>query len=244
MGMELASKIILVVGGASGIGRATVELCAQRGATVILADVDEKAGTQVAQSTGARFLPVNVADEASVQALYAKIKTTYGRLDVLLHCAGILLGAFVPLDELPTETFRKVVEINTTGSFMSAKYAAPLLRKAGKGVIVLVSSGAATGGSSSFAYGPSKGGVHSLGIVLANALAADNIRVNVLAPGNINTQMKRSVIAADVQRKGRPEDFEKAVVDSNLGTPEGMARVLAWLASDDADYVRGVISTR
>lgn len=242
--MELTSKIILVVGGASGIGRATVELVAARGATVIVADVDEKAGAEVAQSIGARFIPVNVADETSVKALYTQVEAAYGRLDVLLHCAGILLGAFVPLDELSTETFRKVVEINTTGSFMSAKYAAPLLRKAGKGVIVLVSSGAATGGSSSFAYGPSKGGVHSLGIVLANALAANNIRVNVLAPGNINTQMKRSVIAADVQRKGRPEEFEKAVVDSNLGTPEGMARVLAWLASDDADYVRGVISTR
>jgi NAD(P)-dependent dehydrogenase (short-subunit alcohol dehydrogenase family) len=242
--MDLTSKVILVVGGASGIGRATVELVAARGATVIVADVDEKAGVEVAQSIGARYIPVNVADETSVKALYAQIDADHGRLDVLLHCAGILLGAFVPLDDLSTETFRKVVEINTTGSFMSAKYAAPLLRKAGKGVIVLVSSGAATGGSSSFAYGPSKGGVHSLGIVLANALAADNIRVNVLAPGNINTQMKRSVIAADVQRKGRPEEFEKAVVDSNLGTPEGMAKVLAWLASDDADYVRGVISTR
>ena len=242
--MELASKIILVVGGASGIGRATVELCAHRGATVILADIDEKAGVQVAQSAGARFLPVNVADETSIKALYAAIDASYGRLDVLLHCAGILLGAYVPIDELSTDTFKKVFEINTTGSFMSAKYAAPLLRKAGKGVIVLVSSGAATGGSSSFAYGPSKGGVHSLGIVLANALASDNIRVNVLAPGNIDTQMKRSVIAADVARKGHPETYEKAVAESNLGTPEGMAKVLAWLASDDADYVRGVISTR
>jgi NAD(P)-dependent dehydrogenase (short-subunit alcohol dehydrogenase family) len=156
----------------------------------------------------------------------------------------VLLGAYVPLDDFSAESFRRVLQINTTGSFMSAKYAAPLMRKAGKGVVVLVSSGAATGGSSSYAYGASKGGVHSLGIVLANALAIDNIRVNVLAPGNIDTPMKRSVIAADVQRKGRPESLESAVADSNLGTPQGVARVLAWLASDDADYVRGVISTR
>lgn len=242
--MDLKSKVVLVVGGASGIGRATVELCAERGATVILADIDQQSGNQVAQSAHARFMPVNVAEEDSVRALYAQIDADYGHLDVLLHCAGILLGAYVPLADLASATFHNVWEINTLGSFLSAKYAAPLLRKAGKGTIVLVSSAAATGGSSSFAYGASKGGVHSLGITLANALAGDNIRVNVLAPGNIDTQMKRSVIAADVQRKGQPEEFEKAVAASNLGTPQGMARVLAWLASDDADYVRGVIATR
>jgi NAD(P)-dependent dehydrogenase (short-subunit alcohol dehydrogenase family) len=242
--MDLKPKVILVVGGASGIGRATVELCAERGATVILADIDQQSGNLIAQSSNARFMPVNVAEEDSVKALYAQIDADYDHLDVLLHCAGVLLGAYVPLDDLASATFHNVWEINTLGSFLSAKYAAPLLRKAGKGIIVLVSSAAATGGSSSFAYGASKGGVHSLGIVLANALAGDNIRVNVLAPGNIDTQMKRSVIAADVRHKGQPEEFEKAVAASNLGTPQGMARVLAWLASDDADYVRGVIATR
>jgi len=242
--MDLESKVILVVGGAAGIGRATVELCAERGATLILADQDQANGQLVAQAAHARFIQVDVSNEDSVRALYAQIEAAYGHLDVLLHTAGILLGAYVSLDELASATYQKVWEINTLGSFLSAKYAAPLLRKAGKGTIVLVSSAAATGGSSSFAYGPSKGGVHSLGIVLANALAADNIRVNVLAPGNIDTAMKRSVIAADVQRKGQADQFEQAVADSKLGTPQGMARVLAWLASDDADYVRGVIATR
>ena len=242
--MDLESKVILVVGGAAGIGRATAELCAERGATVIIADQDQANGQQAAQGAHARFIRVDVADEDSVKALYAQIAADHGRLDVLLHCAGILLGAHVPLDEFASATFQKVWEINTLGSFLSAKYAAPLLKQAGKGAIVLVSSAAATGGSSSFAYGASKGGVHNLGITLANALAGDNIRVNVLAPGNIDTQMKRSVIAAQVQRQGAPEQFEQAVADSKLGTPQGMARVLAWLASDDADYVRGVIATR
>lgn len=242
--MDLQNKIILITGGASGIGRATVELCLSRGATVIAADLNEAAGKELEASCGARFIPVNVADEASVKAMYAQIAAEYGRLDVLLHCAGVLLGAYVPLDEFSLEAFRKVLDINTTGSFQTAKYSVPLLRQSGRGVIVLVSSGAATGGSSSFAYGTSKGGVHSLGIVLANALAAEKIRVNVVAPGNIDTGMKRSVIAADVERKGRPAEFVKAVADSNLGEPEGVARVLAWLASDEADYVRGLVTTR
>ena len=223
MSDELKSKIILVTGGASGIGHATVEVCAERGATVIVADVDQQNGNLVAQAANARYIPVNLSNEDSVKALYAQIEAEHGRLDVLLHCAGILLGAFVPLDEFSGETFRKVWEINTLGSFLSAKYAVPLLRKSAKGVIVLVSSLAATGGSSSFAYGASKGGVHNLGITLAAALAADNIRVNVLAPGNIDTAMKRSVIEADVLRKGTPDAMEQAVAEAKLGAPPGMA---------------------
>ncbi|MBE0698151.1 MAG: SDR family oxidoreductase [Anaerolineaceae bacterium] len=242
--MELNNKIILIVGGAAGIGRASVELCKDRGATVIAADIDEAAGKALAGECGVTFLPVDVTSESSVRRLFSTIEELYGRLDVLLHTAGILQGAFVTLDDFALETFRRVLEVNTTGSFLCAKYAAPLLRKAGKGVIILVSSGAATGGSSSFAYGTSKGGVNSLGIVLANALAADNIRVNVVSPGNIDTAMKRSVIAADVERKGNPAEFDQALRDSNLGDPIGVARILAWLASDEADYVRGGISTR
>ena len=243
MEQTLSGKIILVVGGAAGIGRAAAQLCAERGAQVIIADFDSM-GAEAASAIGAAFLPVNVTDEASVQGLFASIDKTYGRLDVLLHTAGILKGAYVPLDEFSLETFRAVLDVNTVGSFLCAKTAAPLLRKAEKGVIVLVSSGAATGGSSSFAYGTSKGGVNSLGIVLANSLAADHIRVNVVAPGNIDTAMKRSVIEADLNRQGKADELPQAVLTAGLGNPAGVARILAWLASDDADYVRGLIVTR
>lgn len=242
--MDLSGKVVLVVGGAVGIGRATAILCAQRGAQVVVADRDEAGGQTTAQLCDGLFQAVDVTDEHSVQALIERIEQVYGRLDALVHTAGILLGAFVPLEEFSLETFRKVLEVNTTGSFLCARESARLMKKGGKGVIVLLSSGAATGGSSSFAYGTSKGGVNSLGIVLANALANDHIRVNVVAPGNIDTAMKRSVIAADVERRGKPEEFEQAVAGSGLGSPEGMARVLAWLVSDDADYVRGLIVTR
>ena len=240
----LDGKIILIVGGGSGIGAAAADLCAQRGATVVVADVDEDAGRAVATRCRGLFIPVNVTDENSVKAMAQRIDERFGKLNVLLQIAAVLKGAFVPLEEFSLETFRTVLDINTTGSFLCAKYAAPLMKKAGGGVIVLVSSGAATGGSSSFAYGTSKGGVNSLGIVLANALAPELIRVNVVAPGNIDTGMKRSVIAADVARQGKEAEFEQAVAESNLGKPEGVAQVLAWLASDEADYVRGLIATR
>ena len=107
---------------------------------------------------------------------------------------------------------------------------------------MLVSSGAATGGSSSYAYGSSKGGVSALGVTLARKLAPDNIRVNVVAPSNISTRMKLGVIEEDGRRRRIPAD--QLVEEARVGQPEGMARVLAWLASEDADYVRGTITTR
>ena len=240
--MELQDKVILIVGGANGIGKATADLCAARGAKVIISDINEAAGRTAADSIGGTFIGANVTDEASVQRMFEQVAQQYGHLDVLIHAAGILKGAFTSIEELSVETFKQVMDINVVGSFVSAKYATPLLKKSKRGVIILVSSGAAQNGSSSYAYGSSKGGVTSLGVTLANKLAADNIRVNVLHPGNIRTAMKLSVIEADAQKRGAAMD--KLVAESDLGEPEGMAKVLAWLASDEADYVRGFIFTR
>ncbi|HLY27447.1 MAG TPA: SDR family oxidoreductase [Aggregatilineales bacterium] len=242
--MDLSNKIILVVGGAAGIGAATVSECAARGGAIIVADMNEAEGQTVAKSVGGLFVKVNVASQDSVQSMYQQIEERHGRLDVLLHTAGIMQGAHVPLAEFSLETFNTVINVNVVGSFLSAKYAVPLMKKAGKGTIVLVSSIAATAGSASFAYGTSKGGVTSLAITLANKLAPDNIRVNTLSPGDIDTAMKRSVLAAEAERSGGAKQFEAVVGQSNLGKPDGVAKVLAFLASDDADYVRGLVSTR
>jgi NAD(P)-dependent dehydrogenase (short-subunit alcohol dehydrogenase family) len=240
--MSLTGRVVAVVGGAAGIGRATAELCVQRGAHVIVADVDGAQGKAVAGAIGADFAPVDVTDEAAVQACFDGIGRALGRLDALIQTAGVLEGAYVPIEELGRDIFRRVWEVNVTGSFLCAKYAVPLMKRAGRGVIVLLSSGAATGGSSSYAYGSSKGGVSALGVTLARKLASDNIRVNVVAPGNISTRMKLGVIEEDGRRRGIPA--ERLVEEAALGQPEGVARVLAWLASDDADYVRGTITTR
>ena len=240
--MSLAGRVVAVVGGAAGIGRATAELCARRGAHVIVADVDATEGAAAAGAIGATFIRVDVTDEAAVKACFEAVERGPGRLDALVQTAGVLEGAYVPIEELGRDVFRRVWDVNVTGSFLCAKHAVPLLRKAGGGVIVLVSSGAATGGSSSYAYGSSKGGVSALGVTLARKLAPDNIRVNVVAPGNISTRMKLGVIEEDGRRRRIPAD--RLVEEACLGQPEGMARVLAWLASEDADYVRGTITTR
>lgn len=236
----LEGKVIVVVGGASGIGRATAELCVKRGARVVIADYAIAPGEAAAAACGAAFVPVNVADESSVQKMATQIEASHGRIDALIQTAGILKGPFIDIDKFELDMFREVLDINVVGSFLCAKHLTPLMKRGGGGVIVLISSGAAYQGSSSYAYGTSKGGVSALGITMANKLGPEKIRVNVVAPGNIETPMKRSVIDADVQRSGPAA----AQAQLSLGTPEGMARILAWLVSDDADYVRGVIHTR
>ena len=242
--MNLRDKVILITGGATGIGRATADLCAAEHARVIVADINDEAGEEAARMLNGTFVHVNVSDEASVKAMVEKIATQFDYLDGWLHAAAILKGAHVALDEFTFDTWRSVLDVNLTGTFLCAKYAAPLLKGSGRGVVVLISSIAATLGSSSFAYGASKGGVQSLGITLAQRLAPDGIRVNVVSPDSIDTQMKRSVIAAEAERRGDPAKFDAIVRNANLGQPEGLAKVLAWLLSEDADYVRGTIFTR
>jgi NAD(P)-dependent dehydrogenase (short-subunit alcohol dehydrogenase family) len=238
--MELHNKTLLIVGGATGIGKATAGECARAGGTVILADFNETEGRATASAIGATFHSVDVADEASVKALFGAVAAQAGKLDALIQTAGVFRGAFIPVEEFSVDMFKQVIDVNLVGSFLCAKYAVPLLRKSGRGVIVLVSSGAAVGGSASYAYGSSKGGVNTLGITLANKLAPEGIRVNVVMPGNIDTAMKRSVVDAERERFG-PGGPQQQL---DLGEPIGVGRILAWLASDEADYVRGMISTR
>jgi NAD(P)-dependent dehydrogenase (short-subunit alcohol dehydrogenase family) len=233
---QLEGKNVLVVGGANGIGRATAALCVQRGAKVVIADFDAAAGERAANEIGARFVRVDVADEASVAAMIGQIEA----LDAMVQTAGILRGPYVEIEDFDAAMFRQVYDINVIGSFLCAKHATPLLKRSGRGVIVLISSGAAHNPSSSYAYGSSKGGVSSLGITMAAKLAPFGIRVNVVAPGNIDTAMKRTVIDADVAKHGDKSEQAKFV----LGDVDGMAKILAFLVSDDADYVRGEIFTR
>ncbi len=192
------------------------------------------------------FIKVDITNQVSIQAMCNFIDVRYGLLDVPLHTAAIMRRAYIPLDEFSLDLFNTLLNVNVTGSWLCSQLADPLVRNAGRGVIVLASSMSAAAGSASFAYGTSKGDVTSLAITLANKLAPENIRVNVLTPGDIDTAMKRSVLEAKAERGASQPVCSTPTQPSHaeLGKPEGAAKVLAWLASDDADYVRGSITTR
>jgi NAD(P)-dependent dehydrogenase (short-subunit alcohol dehydrogenase family) len=246
----LSGKIILVTGGAQGIGGATARLCAERGAAVVIADWNAATGAATAAALAgdgaqAEFIQVNVADVADVQRLMAQVAATYGRLDVLVCAAGIFRGAFQPPDELTVEDFDAVIDVNLKGVFLCTKYAVPLFEAAGRGTVIIVGSGAGViGASGSLAYGASKGGVNGYGMTLARHIANRDVRVNVICPGGINTELKLGVVAEEARRHGRGVDEALTAAQQELGDPEGVGRVIAFLASDEADYVRGTLFTR
>ncbi|MBK35584.1 MAG: hypothetical protein CME26_08680 [Gemmatimonadetes bacterium] len=244
--MTLNQKVIVVTGGASGIGRAAAICCGKNGANVVVVDLDKDGlGTCVEEITGAGGSAeghcIDVREDDQVSVLFSALGEQHGRVDGLIHAAGVLEGALVPIDEFEELTWDKVLDINLKGSFLMSKHAVPLIEKSERGVILLIASGAGVrGGSSSVAYGSSKGGVHGLSLVLAAQLADRNIRVHGVCPGSLATPLKLRQVEKSAKASGG--DFEKMA--AALGDPMGVGKVLAFLVSDDADYVRGSVFTR
>jgi NAD(P)-dependent dehydrogenase (short-subunit alcohol dehydrogenase family) len=248
--LNLTGKVILVTGGAQGIGAATARLCAERGATVWIADLNAEAGEALVTAIReagdqAEFVRVDVRQPEQVSAVFEQIGEQHGRLDSLICAAGVLKGAFQTPEELPLDDFALVMDINVKGVFLCAKYAAPLLEASEQGVMVVIASGAGVvGPSSSLAYGASKGGANGLSMTLEAHLEKRGIRVNTLCPGNIVTDMKLSVEIENARRKGLDVEAAVAQAQQQYGSPDGVARIIAFMLSDEADYLRGALFTR
>ena len=248
---SLEGKIAIVTGAARGIGGNTAALLAARGARVVLADRLVSAGEATASTirgTGGRalFVTTDVTDADSCQHLMHVAQESFGGLDILVCCAGILRGAYEQVDVLADSTFWQVLDVNVRGTFLCTRFAVPLLRERG-GVILLLASGAGVRGpSSSLAYGASKGGVNGFGMTLEAHLAPHGIRVNVICPGSLATTMKLENIADAARAQGLDpaEMVAEARQTGQVADPLGVARVLAFLASDEASFVRGAIFTR
>lgn len=243
----LSGRVVVITGGASGIGAATARLCAARGAHVVIGDVDDARGEALARNLTelglvARFAHVDVTDEADCERLLQTAVADFGTLDVLITCAGILQGAYVDIAELEADVFQRVQDVNVRGTFLCIKHAVAAMGDRG-GVILLVGSGAGvTSRSSSVAYGTSKAAVHGLGFIAPAHLAGRPIRINTVCPSIIDTPLKR----ANVEDQGRVQGWSRAEIDAaqqQLRDPDGVARVLAFLASDEADYVEGTVFT-
>ena len=187
MAADLQGNVILVTGGAQGIGAATAKLCAARGARVIIADFkndgEQRAAEIRAEGGTADFLQTDVRNEAEVAELFEFTLGCHGRLDKLVCAAGVLPGPWQSPEDMPTEDFRRALDVNITGVFLCAKYATPLLEASGRGVFVVIGSGAGVfGPSSSLAYASGKGGVNGLAMTLQAQLGERGIRVNTSTP--------------------------------------------------------------
>ena len=247
--MRLQNKVALVTGGATGIGAATAVMYAREGAKVIIADLNETDGKTTVQSIEAeggtaQFVRTDVSQEAEVAGLIETVEQNLGRLNVLVTCAGILLGAAVRIDQFDVEAWDAVIRVNLRGTFLCTKHAVPLMAKSG-GVIVLIASGAGvTGPSASVAYGASKGGVRGLGFTLKNQVEPLGIRVHVVCPGNLNTPLKLRAIAEIAEREGESPEKAVAAAQSTLFKPEEVAKVLTDLASDAGANAEELVFTK
>lgn len=245
--MRLHDKVVVITGAAGGIGEATARVCAEEGARLALTDLPSPMLSALEGLGGADHSPLivpgDVTQSADCAALVEATLARWGRIDALINVAGILQGAFLSVEDLDEATFQRVIGVNLTGSFLMCKAVVPAMKKAGRGAIVLIASGAGVrGGSSSVAYGSSKGGVHGLSLVLEPQLAPFGIRVNDVCPGSLDTPLKRQNVIDGARASGQnPDD---ALVKAKLADPIGVARILAFLASDEADYVRGTVFTR
>ncbi|MCU0512995.1 MAG: SDR family oxidoreductase [Anaerolineae bacterium] len=244
---DLHNKVIFITGGAGGIGGAIARTCAAAGAVVYAADIHPAAGDEGAAEPGAAgtFLQVDVTDPAQVAAAFSAVQARHGRLDGLVCAAGIFRGAFQAADEITLEDFEAVQAVNVRGVLLCVRSALPLLLTAPQGVVIIIASGAGVvGPSASLAYAASKGAASGLSLTLAAQLEPQGIRVNTLSPGNIVTGLKLAVELEDARRRGLPAETAIARAHREYGTPAGVARIAAFMLSDDADYLRGTIFTR
>ncbi|WP_341285646.1 glucose 1-dehydrogenase [Priestia megaterium] len=223
---NLKDQVAIVTGGASGIGLATVEAFVEKGANVVIADFNEKAGKAVEKKlkekgTDALFVQVNVADEKSVENLVAETVKAFGKVDVLINNAGV--GVLAETHELTFEDYNKVISVNQNGVFLAAKHVIREMLKTGGGSIVNTASILGhVGQAGAAAYNASKGAVNILTKSLALEYATRNIRVNSVCPGYIETGMVNKQALGDyydglvaqhpIGRLGRPEEIAHAIV--------------------------------
>lgn len=238
--MRFDGKVVIVTGGAQGIGRACVEAFVAEGGAVVIADVDVEHGQALAAELGSRggkvhFVRTDVGDARDAGALIDATLEWGGRLDVLVNNAGIIKTAdFLDLAE---DDFDKVLRVNLKGPFLVGQAAArAMVARGGGGAIVNMSSAnAVLAIPNQVPYVVSKGGLNQLTKVMALALADKNIRVNAVGPGSIMTDILKVVMNNDEARRR----ILSRTPLGRTGEPMEVAKLVLFLASDDASYITG-----
>ena len=244
---QVQGKVAIVTGGASGIGAASAETLAHEGATVVVADIDEAGGEAVVRriaGTGGQavFLRHDVTSEARWVEVVAEVERRYSRLDVLFSNAGIaILGS---LFEMSLDDWRRQQAINVEGVFLSVKHSVPAMRRSGGGSIIITSSGAGLRGTAGLAgYCATKGAVRLFAKAAAMECAAmkDNIRINTIHPGVIDTpimtKMTGGGVAGRSNTKLDPHEMAATTPLGRPGKPQDIANAVLYLASDASSYM-------
>ena len=234
MGHRLKNKVAIITGAAKGIGLATAQRFAQEGAKVMIADLNPQAleSAQV-QIPGAETYVMNVTDRDSIQVAVDQIMKRHGQIDILINNAGITQDA--RLIKMTEAQFDAVIDVNLKGVFNCTQLVVPHMLAAGSGSIVNASSVVGIYGNfGQTNYAATKFGVIGFTKTWARELGAKGIRVNAVCPGFIATEMVKAMPENILQ------DIERRSWLGRLGTPEEMANVYLFLASDEASYVNGV----
>jgi 3(or 17)beta-hydroxysteroid dehydrogenase len=237
---RVSGKVAIVTGAASGMGKADAILLAREGASVVVADLNEKDGQAVAAAIGeaAVFMRLDVTDEDNWKSVIAATMERFGRLDILVNNAGLIaLGTIVDTD---MASWRKINAVNSDGVFLGCKHAIPVMAESGGGSIINMSSVAAIQGQSFVAaYSASKGAVRALtkSIAMFCKEQKNGIRCNSIHPDGVKTPMVVKVaMGKDVATQ---EDIDEVGKFGNMCEPEDIANLVLYLASDESGFVNG-----
>ena len=231
----LAGKVAVVTGGCGGIGTAVCARFAAEGAAVYATGLAEPAG---GVASGVTFHRHDVAREEHAVELMTRVERDHGRLDVLVNAAGIEIEKTVEHTSL--EEWNRIFAINVTGTFLTSKHALPLMRKAGGGSIVNFGSyDGFIADPNLAAYCATKGAVHALTRAMACDHGPDNIRVNAICPGYVDTPMLKSFFDSMSDTASMREEARRVHPMRRYGTPQDMANLVNWLAGDEARYASG-----
>jgi 3-oxoacyl-[acyl-carrier protein] reductase len=243
--MRFENRVALITGAGRGIGQATALKLASEGAAVVCADMDlgpakETADLAVAAGGRASAVACDVTDRGQVEAAVQRAVSDYGRLDILVACAGIIRDNL--LFKMSDEDWDSVIDTHLKGTFQAARAAQAPMVKQRYGKMVFISSTSALGNRGQSNYATAKAGLQGMAKTIAIELGQFNVNVNAVAPGFIETRMTRAV----AERTG--VDFEQMKQDAaartplrRVGQPEDVANVIAFLCSDEASYVSGQV---
>ena len=247
---KLAGKVAVVTGASSGIGRAIARRYATEGAVVYVADVNTAGGEETAamirEAGGdASFAPCDVSDPEQVRATLDRAASERGRLDIVVNNAGVG-GGGLRAEDISVEDFQRTIGVNLLGPFYGCKYAIPHLRKQGGGAIINVSSVYGLIAAPNVApYAASKGGLIMLTKQLAVDYSRENIRVNCICPGFVDTDLggrRARMNPADAAKAHAAREAKAAIQPiGRQAQPDEMAGAAVFLASDDASFVVGSI---